>query len=101
MPMYHFTSTGSIELLTTKEASDKMTKISSQWEDEKTTYGKLYMGVYNWAYSNNNGNFELHIPKLNGGGEIEKNETASSFFGFDVFGDRFLEGNNEGTQHPL
>lgn len=56
------------------------------------------MGVYNWAFSDENGVFQVHIPKLHGGGEIKKNELATSFFGFDVFGDCFLEGNNEGVQ---
>ena len=96
--MYHFTLTGSIDNLSDNENSEKMTQISQQWEDETTKFGKLYMGVHDWAFTNDNGVFEVHVPKLNGGGEIQKNINATSFFGFDIFGDCFLKENSEGRQ---
>ena len=101
LKMYHFTLTGSIDKLTNKEASDKIGEISPQWENENTKFGKLYMGVYDWAYSNDKGNFQLHIPKLRAGGEIQKNTAATSFFGFDIFGDCFLEENNDGANKMM
>ena len=96
--MYHFTLTGSIDNLSDSEASKKMTEISQQWEDETTKFGKLYMGVYDWAFTNDKGVFKLHIPKLREGGEIQKNVNATSFFGFDIFGDCFLKVNSDGTK---
>jgi len=93
--MYHFTLAGSIDKLSDAEASNKMKQISSQWEDEKTKFGKLFLGVYDWAFTNNEKGFQLHIPKLATGGEIQKNVNASSFFGFDIFGDCFLKEDND------
>lgn len=94
--MYHFTLTQKIEELPDKDASDKMYQISQQWEDEGTPFGKLYLGVYDWAHDKQT--LDLHIPKLRTGGEIAKNERASLFFGFDIYGDCFLEANLRGVQ---
>lgn len=75
-----------------------MKEISQQWEDEGTKWGTLYMGVYDWAFSNDKGMPELHIPKLRTGGEIQKNINATSFFGIDIFGDCFLKENSNGKK---
>ena len=96
--MYHFALTGSINKMTEKEASEERSQISQQWENENTKFGKLFMGVYDWAYSDGEGGFQLHIPMLRTGGQIQKNTTATSFFGFDIYGDCFLEENSEGAE---
>jgi hypothetical protein len=96
--MYHFTLIGSIDNLSDSEASKKMTEISQQWEDEMTKFGKLYMGVYDWAFTDDEAVFELHIPKLRTGGEIQKNINATRFFGIDIFGDCFLKENSDGIK---
>lgn len=74
-----------------KEAIKKMDEISTQWEDEDTPFGKLFLGVFDWDYTNGKYGVELKIPNLRNGGSIPKNETASAFFGFDIFGECFLK----------
>ncbi|OJV52977.1 MAG: hypothetical protein BGO31_04275 [Bacteroidetes bacterium 43-16] len=85
----HYSIDGSISELSKEEAFKKMNEISQQWEDELTNFGRLYMGVYDWAYKENP--FELLIPNLRTGGAIPKNEKASQKFGFDIYGDCFLK----------
>jgi hypothetical protein len=80
---------GSVSELTETEATKKMYEISPQWEDENTKFGKLFMGVYDWAFTDKP--FQLLIPNLRTGGSIQKNEVAIKKFGFDIFGDCFLK----------
>lgn len=88
---YYFPTIGRISIIDKTDLSSKMDIISSQWEDEITDWGTLYMGVFDWVYSENNGSLELLIPQLASGGSIPKNETASNLFGFDVYGECFLK----------
>ena len=74
-----------------KETFIKMDEISSQWEDKATAFGKLLMGVFDWDYTTGKMGIELKIPNLRAGGSIPKNEIATSFFGFDIYGDCFLK----------
>ena len=80
---------GNVSTLTAEEATKKMYEITGQWEDENTKFGKLFMGVYDWAFTDNP--FQILIPRLRTGGSIPKNEEASEKFGFDIFGDCFLK----------
>lgn len=80
---------GPVEKMTEKEATTKMYEIAKQWEDKSTTYGKLFMGVYDWAFTQNP--FQILAPNLRTGGAIPKNENASKKFGFDIYGDVFLK----------
>jgi len=92
--MYYYLSVNDKPLkLEDKETFIKMDEISSQWEDEITPYGKLLMGVFDWDFTTGKLGIELKIPNLRNGGSIAKNETATSFFGFDIFGDCFLKPN--------
>ena len=88
---YYFPVSGNPQKITNKEAVSKMKNISSQWEDEETTYGTLWMGVFDWASSKQGNVFKVDIPNLKTGGSIPKNVIASSFFGFDIYGKCFLE----------
>lgn len=85
---YHFATDDTVEIISKELAIKKMNDISSQWEDESTSFGKLHLGVYDWDY--NKVTLELNIPKLITGGKIPINQKASSFFGFEIFGDCFL-----------
>jgi hypothetical protein len=96
--MYHFTLKNTVVKMTSNEAIKKMDQISPQWEDESTEFGELNMGVYDWDFSDDEKGIQLNIPKLRTGGEIQKNEKASNFFGFDIFGDCFLEENEKGLK---
>lgn len=89
--MKHFKLDGQIEDITKQEAGKRMSKISSQWEKETTNRGKLHMGVYDWDFTSTKFGMTINIPKLRTGGEIQKNQSASDFFGFDIYGDCFLE----------
>lgn len=85
----HYSIDGSLTKISKEEAVRKMDEISEQWEDEATKFGKLYLGVYDWAYTENP--FQLLIPTLRTGGSIPKNERATQKFGFDIYGDCFLK----------
>ena len=87
----YYPVTGAVQQISDDDAHKLMKEISPQWEDEKTPFGKLIYGVYNWAYSMKGNEMTLHIPKLNGGGEIPLNTAAKAKFGFDVYGDCFLK----------
>ena len=87
----HYLVTGEVKKLQDDEAQKMMSEISSQWEDEDTSFGKLFMGVFDWAYKKTSIGIELEIPKLASGGTIPLNTIASKKFGFDIYGDCFLE----------
>jgi hypothetical protein len=82
---------GEVRQISDDDAHKLMDEISSQWEGERTPFGRLTYGVYNWAYTETPTEIKLHIPKLNGGGEIPLNTSAKAKFGFDVYGDCFLK----------
>jgi len=85
----YYSVDGTIEKISEEKAIQLMDSISSQWEDESTSFGQLYMGVYDWAFNENP--FYLKIPHLSTGGEIPFNEKASEKFGFEIYGDCFLK----------
>lgn len=91
----YYPVTGAVQQLTNEEAHKKMNKISSQWEDETTPLGKLFMGVYDWAYTSTDNNgvhfMNTDIPNLRTGGSIPENVNASRVFGFIIYGDCFLK----------
>lgn len=87
----HYSIDGEIKDVSDQEAHQKMNEVSDQWEDETTSHGKLFMGVFDWAYSNRNGEVVIEIPNLRTGGAIPKNEKATEEFGFDIYGDCFLK----------
>lgn len=87
----HYPVTETVEQIDDSQASKLMNSISSQWEDEQTPFGKLYMGVYNWDYKNTPNGMELLIPNLRGGGSVPLNKEATKKFGFEIYGDCFLK----------
>ena len=87
----HYPVRGQAQLISDAQALQLMNQISSQWEDEQTPFGRLYMGVYDWDYKNTSMGVELLIPNLKGGGSIPLNQTATSKFGFEIYGDCFLK----------
>jgi hypothetical protein len=87
----HYSVSGNVQDLTDEQAGQMMDSISTQWEDEKTPLGRLYMGVFDWAYSKTDKGIILDIPNLRTGGAIPLNENAKKVFGFDIFGDCFLK----------
>jgi hypothetical protein len=92
MPNYeHYPVTGAIVVLNDEEATTLMNTISPQWEDEETNFGKIFVGVYDWAFSKTKNGMEIHMPKLRLGGEIPLNKQATTKFGMDIFGDCFLK----------
>lgn len=87
----HYPVTGQIQQISDADASKMMNEISSQWEDEKTPFGKLFMGVFDWDYKNTPTGMEILIPNLRGGGSIPLNQQATDKFGFEIYGDCFLK----------
>jgi hypothetical protein len=87
----HYPVTGNVQQIPDAQAHQLMNTISPQWEDETTPFGKLYMGVFDWAYSNTPNGMQLHIPNLASGGSIPLNTNATQKFGFDIYGDCFLK----------
>ena len=87
----HYTINGSVTKLSSEDALKKMNEISEQWEEETTSFGKLFMGVFNWAYENTAKGIELKIPNLADGGSVPINDIASKKFGFIIYGDCFLK----------
>jgi len=87
----HYPVTGAAQKITSAEANKLVDDISTQWVNENTSLGKLFMGVYDWAYTMTDNEMKLHIPKLVDGGEIPLNPNATKVFGFDIYGDCFLE----------
>lgn len=87
----HYSVNGEVKDTSDQEAHEKMTELCDQWEDEVTPLGKLFMGVFDWAYSNEGGQMIIEIPNLRTGGTVPKNEKATEEFGFDIYGDCFLK----------
>ncbi|MHA4895633.1 hypothetical protein ACXZ1K_12840 [Pedobacter sp. PWIIR3] len=87
----HYSIDGSVTKLSKEDAIKKMDEISEQWEDEITSFGKLLMGVFDWAYEETTNGIELKIPNLTDGGSVPKNDVATKKFGFDIYGDCFLK----------
>lgn len=87
----HYPVTGDIQQISVEQAQKLMDSISDQWEDEQTSFGKLYMGVFDWDYKNTPTRMEILIPNLRGGGQIPLNKTATDKFGFEIYGDCFLK----------
>ncbi len=88
---YHFFPNGTVEKIADAEAHTRMNNISQQWEDENHKLGKLFLGVYDWAFSGGT----IHIPNLRTGGRVPANPTADGVFGGDpLYGDCFLKPNN-------
>lgn len=87
----HYLVTGEVKQLQDKDAQKMMGIISSQWEDETTPFGKLFMGVFDWAYKKTSNGIELEIPNLASGGSIPLNTNGTKKFGFDIYGDCFLK----------
>lgn len=84
---YHISPTNNIQKFSNEDGSKKMYELCSQWEDETTPHGKLFLGVYDWAFSGSTINF----PKLRTGGSVLKNEKISKLLGNEIFGDCFLK----------
>lgn len=82
---------GNVRDISDAEAHQLMNEICEQWEDEITPLGRLFMGVYDWDFSNTPLGMEINIPNLRTGGAVPKNEVGSAEFGFEIFGDCFLK----------
>ena len=90
--MYEYYSVnGQIEKIEDVKAHQIMHSISTQWEDEATKFGKLYMGVFDWAFEETSGGIKFNIPNLDSGGSVPLNLKATEKFGFDIYGDCFLK----------
>ncbi|MFF5382606.1 hypothetical protein [Pedobacter suwonensis] len=87
----HYSIDGSVTKLSKEDAIKKMDEISEQWEDETTSFGKLLIGVFDWAYEETTNGIKLKIPNLADGGSVPKNDVATKKFGFDIYGDCFLK----------
>lgn len=87
----HYPVTGNVQQIQDAQAHQMMNSISSQWEDETTPFGKLFMGVFDWAYEETKHGIELKIPNLADGGSVPLNVNATQKFGFDIYGDCFLK----------
>ncbi len=87
----HYPVTGNVQQIQDAQAHQMMNSISSQWEDETTPFGKLFMGVFDWAYEETQNGIELKIPNLADGGSVPLNVNATVKFGFDIYGDCFLK----------
>ena len=46
----HYPTNTDVQQIQNEEAHKLMNNISSQWEDKMTNFGKLFMGVFDWAY---------------------------------------------------
>lgn len=87
----HYPANDDVQQIQDEEAHKLMNSISSQWEDEMTNFGKLFMGVFDWAYEKTANGIELKIPNLASGGSIPLNKNATEKFGFEIYGDCFLK----------
>lgn len=87
----HYPVKGPVEQISDAEASKIMNEISPQWEFEKTKFGNLLLGVYNWDYKETPTKMVVLIPNLRGGGSIPLNQAATDKFGFKIYGDCFLK----------
>jgi hypothetical protein len=87
----HYSTTGDVQQIQDTQAHQMMDNISSQWEDEATQDGKLFIGVFDWAYEETSNGIELKIPNLAGGGSVPLNVNASKKFGLEIYGDCFLK----------
>jgi len=88
---YYIPVNGQVEKYFDKtKVSELMNEISPQWEDEASPMGKVYMGVYDWAYKEKDNGIELLIPNLVGGGKVPTNIIAQKLIGGVIYGDCFL-----------
>lgn len=87
----HYSVDGNVQQIQDAQAHQLMDSISSQWEDETTKFGKLYMGVFDWAYDETPNGIEMKIPNLASGGSVPLNVNATQKFGFEIYGDCFLK----------
>jgi len=89
---YHFPVQGAIQKISDATAQVLMSQISNQWEDEPTPYGKLFLGVYDWAFSKQGTTLKIEAPNLIGGGSVPNNENAAATLGGEpIYGDCFLK----------
>ena len=87
---YHLKIVGVPNRISDDEAQQFMEQPHIQWRKEKTKFGTLYVGEYDWAGFTKDGDWITRPPCLKDGGKVPKNQVVWDMFFLLVYGDCIL-----------